>query len=187
MTTSLGKYYQQAKLGNVFIGSTAVGGVVPPVFSNTAQTFTLWNPLGSNKHIVPLRLQAGYVSTTGAAGNLAIGYALNAGAQPATGSVIAAGTFAAPVNALLSGNGNASISRFAPATTTFTAAPLFLRTLGMSQLVITAADATNAQWQLETDFDGSMVLDEGAVINICGSIATLSVMSFSLTWAEYDK
>lgn len=187
MTTSLGKYYDQVKLGRVFVGSTAVGGVVPPVYTNTAQTFSLWNPLGSNKHIVPIKLQAGYVSTTGAAGNLALGYAVNAGGQPATGSVIAAGTFVAPVNALLSGNGNASNARFAPATVTFTAAPLFLRTLGMSQLVITAADATNSQWQLETDFDGSLVLDEGSVINVCGSIATLSVMSFALTWIEYDK
>lgn len=186
MGSGLGKYYDQAKQGHVFIGSTAVAGVVPPIFSNVAQTFALWNPFGSGKNIVPLKLQAGYVSTTGAAGNLALAYNPAAGANFGTAAPIATGTFAAPVNALLGGNGDASIARFAPATITFTAAPLFLRSLGMSQLVTTAADITNVPWTLETDFDGSLVLAPGAIICVAGNIATLSIWDFALTWAEYD-
>jgi hypothetical protein len=180
------KYYEDVNLGRVFLGSTAVAGVVPAIFSNTAQTFALWNPLGSGKNIVPLKLQAGYVSTTGAAGNLALAYNAAAGSQVGTGSPIAAGTFAAPVNALLGGNGDASVAKFAPATITFTGAPLFLRTLGMSQLVTTAADATTTPWMLETDFDGSLVLAPGAIICVAGNIATLSVWNFAMTWAEID-
>ncbi len=69
-----GKYYTQCYRGNVFVGTTAIGGVVPPVFSATAQTYMIWNPLGSGKNIVPINLTLGYVSGTALGCNLGYAY-----------------------------------------------------------------------------------------------------------------
>mgnify|MGYP001588060809 CR=1 FL=1 len=53
-------------------GGTAVAGVKPPATNATAQTYAIWNPLGSGKNIVPLRMDIGFVDTTSAAGNIAL-------------------------------------------------------------------------------------------------------------------
>ena len=61
------RYYPEVALGRVFMGTTAVAGVKPPAYNATAHTFCLWNPAGSGKNFVPLRLNMGFADTTGAA------------------------------------------------------------------------------------------------------------------------
>jgi hypothetical protein len=69
-----GKYYTQTYRGNVFVGSTAIGGVVPPAFNATAQVYMIWNPQGSGKNLVPINITLGYISGTSLAGNLGYSY-----------------------------------------------------------------------------------------------------------------
>ena len=178
-----GKYYVDTFLGNVFVGSTAAAGVVLPIYSNTAQTFCIWNPLGSGKNIIPIRVMVGYVSTTSAASNFQIGYATGLGSQVATASPITAATLVAPVNMNL-GAGNSSIAKFAPATITFTTAPSLLYTLGFNQLVTTAATTSSIGWFWEHSFDGTLIIPPGAAIVLCGAIAPLETNDVSVLWEE---
>ena len=137
MAIGSGKYYIDTLLGNVFIGSTAVAGVKPPAYNATAHVFCIWNPLGSGKNIIPIRLSVGWSDTTGAAGNIVLSYQSGVGSQVASGGAITAATLVAPVNAQI-GQGNFSVAKFAPATITFAAATSLLRPTGISQLVTTA-------------------------------------------------
>lgn len=183
MTAASGQYYTDTYLGNVFVGSTAVAGVKPPAYNATAHTFCVWNPLGSGKNIVPIRLQAGWSDTTGAAGNVVISYQNGVGSQVATGAPITAATLVAPVNTKL-GAGNASVSKFAPATITFASATSLLLTTGISQLVTTATTAVIGTFTAEYLFNGSLIVPPGSAICVAGNIALLSNFDLSLVWEE---
>src|SRR5882672_4169755 len=115
MTDSLGRYYDQVKLGKVFIGSTAAAGVALPVETGTAVTFGLWN-INPNKVAVPLSIQMAYVSGTITVGGFGLANQ-NAGYALATAAPLSAFTDGTPKNAKL-GDGAASSMRFAPATAT---------------------------------------------------------------------
>ncbi len=180
------RYYPEVALGRVFMGTTAVAGVKPPAYNATAHTFCLWNPAGSGKNFVPLRLSMGFVDTTGAAGNVVLAYQSGVGAQAATGSPITAITHVAPLNCLI-GSGIASVARFAPATVTFGAATSLLRALGISELVTTATDATNLYSKAIEDFDGTLIVPPGTAICVAGNIALLSNFNITLIWAEIEK
>jgi hypothetical protein len=183
MPFSSGRYYADANLGNVFIGTTAVAGVAPPAYNATAHTFCVWNPLGSNKNIIPIHLMMGWVSTTGAPGNVVISYQNGVGSQVATGAAITAATLVAPLNAKI-GSGNASIAKFAPATITFAAATSLLLTTGISQLTITGTSTTGLPQQAKHDFDGTVIVSPGTAICVAGNIAITDVFDITLVWAE---
>ncbi len=183
MPFSSGRYYPDVNLGNTFIGSTAVAGVKPPAYNATAHTFALWNPLGSGKNIVLLRLLMGWSDTTGAAGNVCISYQNGVGSQVASGAAITAATLVAPLNAKI-GAGNSSISKFAPATLTLAAASSLLMTTGISQLVTTATDATNMPRVTMHDFEGSVMVPPGTIVAVTGNIALLSNFDITLIWDE---
>lgn len=178
-----GQYYIDTFLGNVFVGSTAAAGVVLPVYTNTAQTFVVWNPLGSGKNIVPIRLSIGYVSTTAAASNFVLAYQTGVGSQIATASPITAATLVAPVNMNL-GSGNTSIAKFAPATATFTAGLTFLRTTGFNQLVTTAATTSSIGWTWNEVYNGELIIPPGVALAVCGNIAPLQTNDVSMVWEE---
>lgn len=178
-----GKYYTQAVRGNLFFGSTAAAGVVPPAFSATAQTYAVWNPLGSGKNVVPVHLRLGLVTVGVVTSNFCLGYTLGAGAQVATGGAITAGTFVAPVNGIL-GGGVASVTKFAPATITAGAAPLYLRTTGSTSFEATTPTAANNFWQLGEDYDGSLVVPPGVVIYVANNIAGVATWDISMAWLE---
>ena len=178
-----GKYYVDAFLGNVFVGTTAAAGVILPVYSNTAQTFVIWNPLGSGKNIIPINLTIGYVSTTAAASNFVLAYQTGCGAQSATASPITAITLATPVNMNL-GAGNSSIAKFAPATATFTAGLTLLKSTGFNQLVTTAATTGGVGWTWREDYDGTLIIPPGVALAVCGNIAPLQTNDVSLVWEE---
>lgn len=180
------KYYPEVNQGIVFMGSTAAAGVVPPAYNATAHTFALWNPLGSGKNLVLLRFNSGWVSTTGAPGNLCIAYQTGVGAQVATGAAITAATLVAPLNAKI-GGGAASVAKFAPATLTLAAASSLLCTIGASQLTITGASTAVPQWTIHKDLDGSIIVPPGVMIGITGNVSLTSVMDHTLWWAEVPE
>lgn len=55
-----GKWYTAALNGRVFLGSSLIAGVIIPVNTTTAPTFTLFNPLGSGINVELISLDIGW-------------------------------------------------------------------------------------------------------------------------------
>ena len=183
VTELMGKYYTQAYNGNVFSARQAAAGAVVPIFSNTTQQCGLFNPLGSGKNLVPVKLNGTYVSTTAAAGGFCLGYVTNCGGGIATGSAgITAATLVTPVN-LNIGAGGKPAGIFMSAAIT-TAAPAVLMDLGVDQLVTTAATTSLGFFPFSYDFDGTVIVPPGNAIFVAGNIAVLITMVFNIIWVE---
>ncbi len=176
-----GKWSYAARMGRLFLANEGAGGQVLPIFSNTAQKFALWNPAGSGVNLNLVKLTSTYVATTGAAGGFCIGIMKNAGAALATGGV-SVFTETQPERAPYGGPVGGGKVRFALTATVI--APTILCQIGMNQLVLTAADATNPQWSFEKNFDGEMVIAPNNLIVLAGNIATLVTMASSLWYTE---
>lgn len=178
-----GKYYNAVKAGRVFAGSQAAAGAIIPIYSNTTQQCGIFNPLGSGVDVVPVKLNVAYVSETGAAGGLCLGYLKNCGGTIATGSPgITVATEVTPVNLNLVSNGGAK-ARFMSAGIT-TAAPSVLMELDINQMVLTAATTSMPQWKAGYDFDGYPVINPGTAIFVAGNIAVLIKVVCTLIWIE---
>lgn len=182
-----GRWYHLAKQGKVFNGNAAAAGVVPPIYSATAQVFGLWNPAGSGVNAVLINISASYVDTTGAAGGYCLAVNKNIGSATATGS-ISAFTEGTPERGLIGQNAGigGNIVRFTPSAAT-TVAPTILKQLGINHLVLTAADTGNTTFGFSKDFDGEVVVGPGTAIWLCGNIATTSKWAPSITWAELPQ
>ena len=176
-----GKFYTQAVRGNLFVGSQAAAGAVVPIYSNTTQQCGIFNPGGSGVNVVPVRLNIGYVSTTGAAGSFCLGYITDGDTIATGGKGITAATFADGINCNL--KGPKSKAKFLASAVT-TVAPGLLMQLGINQLVTTAADATNVFFEGKYDFDGSLVVPQGSAIFFAGNIAVLITLAASFVWEE---
>lgn len=172
--------------GRVFHGNAAAAGLVLPIYSNTAQKFGLWNPLGNTKVAEIIRVSMTYVDTTGAAGGFCLAHVKNAGAAVATGGNISAftdGTQNVDTFNGRIGNTTGPTCRFTPSAATVTA-PVIGRQLGINQLVLTAADATNPQWRAEIELNGELWLEPGNAIFLAGNIAMLSKFAPTIVWQE---
>lgn len=159
---------------------------VLPIFSNTAQKVALWNPAGNTKIAKLKRISFTFKDTTGAAGGLVLGLVRQAGAAVATGGNISAftdGTLDTDIFNGRAGDPVAPTCRFTPTAATVVA-PTLLQHLGLNQLVLTAADATNGQWKTNIEFDGDLWLPPNNAIVIGGSIALLSKLGGTIVWEE---
>ena len=180
--------YELARQGRVFTGNIAAAGVVLPIYSNNTQQVGLWNPAGTDVGLVVLRIAMTYVSTTGAAGGYVIGQLTGLGSAVATGTSITAFTETTPVSDYPAG-GFTSVAKFGQGSTlTVVGASVTIkRHLGLNQLVTTAADATTVPWKADFDFDGDLIVTPGSAIFLAGNIATLSIWTGSITWAEVSR
>lgn len=186
MPFSSARFYSDVNQGNVFIGTTAIAGVALPAYNATAHTFCVWNPLGSQKNIIPISLLVGYITTTSAAGNVVISYQNGMGSQVASGAAITAATLVAPLNAKL-GAGNSSIAKFAPGTITFGAATSLLMTTGLNEDAFAATSAANQPKQAKHDFEGTLMVPPGSAICVAGNIALLSTFDVTMIWGEVPQ
>jgi len=182
MPSYLGKYYDQVKLGSVFVGSTVAAGTAFPISTGTAVTFGLWNT-NPKKNAVLLGLNVGYTSGTIALGQIGLAYA-KVGYEVATGSPITAFTNATPVNALV-GAGNASTMRFANSTATLAASQA--AAWWWSGYSIESATAGLGIFKANFDLDGALILTPGHIAFLCGSVAQTALFSASMIWAEVDR
>lgn len=179
-----GKFYQQTYRGNMFYGSTATGGVVIPIASSLTPTYSIWNPAGSGKNLVPVVALIGWTATTAALGNLVWQATTNAGSGiSSTAPFVAFGT-GTPVNALL-GAGKASVMRLGSGgTTTLVAAASFYRSTGMSVTATTAATSVAPGWVWRDDFDGTSVIPPGNAIHLFGTTAIAITAQVTMVWYE---
>jgi hypothetical protein len=172
----------QTLAGNVFIGSTLAAGVAVPAHNATAQTFGLWNPAGSGKNAILVKLNVG-VATAGtpAVASLGLSYIPSAGsAIGAAGAPISAFTGTSPVNGLVS-KGSQNSALFTLAATTI--APTFFYNLALSQE--SATPGTGVFW-MEHDFDGAVIVPPNTYIGLGGSAAPGQTIQASLVWFEID-
>ncbi len=174
-----GKYFTQTYNGNTFIGSTTNAGVAIPADNATAMTFGVWNPVGSNKLLVPVHYRAGIVTLgTRVVSSLGLAFVLNCGSGIATGSPITAFTETTPRNALI-GGGVISGMKFGLAAT-ITAVTNYLW-MGLYHDLAGGGSAP----PLVVDFDGTLALLPGnAMFVISADAATGSTYAQSLIWTE---
>ncbi len=178
-----GAHFIQTYRGNTFIGSTAIGGVVVPSFSVTGQVYGIWNPAGSGKLIVPIKVQIGCVAASVQALGFVWGYVANAGSQLSSGSTISAGTVGTPVNAYL-GSTNTSKAIFFPATVT-TTAPSYLRSIGTYAIGNASPVAQNNYFQITEYYNGDLYVGQGSAIFLAANAAgAVGAIDISCTWCE---
>lgn len=173
------RWFEWASRGFLFHYSTAVGGIAMAAAGNNQPT--LWNPTGSGKLFVPLRVLLGYVSTTSAAFHFAWNQLSNAGSQAATASPILTWTDLTPQNGLI-GFGKKPAIRFSVACT-FTTAPSYLGPTGLSTVAMTAA-GTNPPFPMGWDEDGSIVVPPGSAIQLSASGAMLMTNAIRIIGLE---
>jgi hypothetical protein len=178
---------QMSMAGRTFhsIVGAAGTGITVPIYSTTSPTFALWNPLGSNRILVPISIQLGVAATaTPAITTLALSQVVNTGGAFATGLPIAAFTDATVYNGRIgAGVGNGK-GRVGVATTTLTAAGNSFYELGFSQA--TTSLVGGLVWA-EHDFTDKIALEPGTLIHLVGNpLAPVETFVASISWAEYD-
>lgn len=172
----------QTLAGRLFIGSTTYAGVTVPAYNATAQKFGLWNPLGSGRNLMLVKLTLGHAdATTPAISSLGLSYLANTGSTIATAAPISALTETAPVSGMV-GQTPAHVGRFTLSATT--SAPAFFYELGFSQ------DSATPGTGLDTcihDFDGAVIIPPGTYVGLGGApLAPGQDLMATLTWIELD-
>lgn len=175
------KWYEHALRGNVFSYSSAATGITFAANPATNQP-TIWNPAGSNKLFIPVRVVLGYVSGTHSAGFLQWSFQNNVGTSLATAAPFSVFTQIAGVNAVVGGSAPASAMKFAT-TLTYTAAPTYLRPVGLSTAALTAATAVQP-FPMSWDEDGSIILAPGSSLTLTANAAIVMVAAVTIIGLE---
>lgn len=177
-------HFQECYRGNVFYGSTATAGVIIPIASTLTPTYSVWNPAGSGKLMVPIVTLIGWTATTAALGSLIWMATTNAGSGISTTAPFVAFGTGTPVNGYL-GGGNASVVRLGSGgTTTLVAASTVYRETGLSVTATTAATATGPGWVWRDDWNGSGIIPPGNAIHLMGTTAIAITAQVTLAWYE---
>ena len=178
-----GKYFQQCYRGNVFLASTTTAGVVLPISSTLTPTYSLWNPAGSGKLIVPIVTLISWNATTGVFGGLCWHATTNAGSSISTTAPFVAFGTGAAVNANI-GSGKVSQLRVGSGgTTTLVAASTFYRGIGAT-VITGAVTVVTAPFLLRDDWDGSGILPPGNAIHLFGTTAVAITACVTLVYEE---
>ena len=178
-----GKYYHPNRAGNVFYLATAAAGTVVPIqATNLVSTFTLWNPLGSNKNIELIRYSYGILNATTVVSDISM-YV-----QPGVGAAVAApGTLT--LLTIRSAAGGGATSTLPSVCTGYSAATL-VDTVGTNlfrgptMTSFGAVTSTNAA-PINYDFDGSFILPPGTLVTFAGTAAQSQAGSQFMSWAEW--
>ena len=183
-----GKYYTQTYRGTLFYASSAPGTpVVIPAFGATSITgLPLWNPAGSNKNIIPVRLTIAQITAASVANTKGWTILQNAGSTLATAAPMSVFTQITATRgcglsnqALGVGNSVALVGSAA----TLTAACTTFCSMGFT-LGTGAVTVPSQQSVFSYDFDGTLVIQPGSVFIPAGSVADTGTYNLSLTWYE---
>ncbi len=133
---------------------------------------TLWNPGGSAKLFIPVRIVLGFVSGTTVIGSVLIAETLTAGNTISTTAPIVTFTQVAAVGSRR-GAGGVSTMFWGPTTNTFTAAPTVLSATGLN---LGAADPTNSGHEHIHHFNGTLAFEPGTAMSIVYSVTTSTAL-----------
>lgn len=166
-----GKWYTGAYRNMAFLSGGAAAGTTIPVSSTTAPTFTLYNPIGSGKVVELIKLNVSILNATTVVSSIALG--MISGLLVAPTSVTAIPIVAA--------NGLAVAT---PAAQLWSAATLAAAATRFFTLF--SVSATSGAFGNNTyDFDGSVLLQPGSLVHVCGTAAQTSASLQSIAWAEW--
>ena len=169
---------------STFIAPTTYAGVTVPIYSGTTPTYALWNPLGSNRLMVPVSINVG-VEATGTAALAALGLSqvTSTTGSFATGLPIATWTAATVYNGRVGKSGGNSV-RFATSLTLTTAGNFFYH-LGFGNA---SAAAGTGYVTMRHDFNGQLILEPGNLIHLVGvPVAPGQPLTVSMSWIELDS
>jgi len=178
-----GKFYHPNRAGNVFYLATAAAGTVVPVqATNLVSTFTLWNPLGSNKNIELIRYSYGVLNATTVVSDISM-YV-----QPGVGQTVAA-PGSLTLLSIRSAAGGSATPTVASVCSGYSAATL-VNVVGTNifrgpTMTCFGAVTTTAAAPINYDFDGSFILPPGTLVTFAGTAAQSQAGSQCLTWAEW--
>lgn len=176
-----GKYYTTAYRGTSYLGSTAGAGVVPPIYTTTAQTFGLWNKAGNTRNAVPQTLDVGIVTAgTVVVSSFCLGQSLSAGAGIATGN-ISAFTAGTPQGGNLGVSGGNSVAFTPSAATTLAATFLMALNYGFYSTAVTAASPAQS---LHYDFEGGVIIPPNLAVWVANNVASSFTFNMTLRWEE---
>jgi hypothetical protein len=178
-----GKYGELVRRGLVFAARVNTAAAVP-INTTLTNAPALWNPSGSGKTVVPLKIlfSVGAIGTPILNG-FTLSYLANAGATAATAAPVLTFTTQASVNMLI-GKGPAATTLFAPAVATYTTQPAVLVDLGLGHHLEGAA-ASAQLYTLMYDFDSSLMLPQGTLIAVGSTIATSTTYYTTIIYAEF--
>jgi hypothetical protein len=174
-----GKWYTQAVNGNVFHGSTLVAGTIIPISTATAATFALYNPLGSGVNLELIAYELGISVVTVIATPIGLGFSSSVG-----------GAVAVPTSptSLTVRNGLLGAGK-APQAQLYSVATVVATTYFKTLFNFTATNATAGNGlgpaSYKYDFDGTLLMPPGTLIQTCGLVApSTSASTQGFTWAE---
>lgn len=173
-----GRWYESAKRGNVYHATTAKSGVAPGTDTGTTAAFALYNPAGSGKDLVILRITMGYISGTLGAGTVFACMNTDIRAAASTGTAISVVSGYAASSA---SNQNAG----RPLTTaTLPAAPTIM--YPVFNLQASLASTAVAPYTMADLPDGAIIVSPGCTFSLEGVTASGStpLVVFGCTWEE---
>jgi hypothetical protein len=178
-----GKWGELASQGQVFAARVNTAAIIP-IFSTSTNAPALWNPAGSGKWVVPIRIIIQpFAVGTPVFTSFSLQYLVNCGATAATAAPVLTFTTQAPVNMRL-GTGLASTTLFSPAVSTYTTNPAQLQDLGLGHILEGTA-ATGMVYNTQYyDFDSTLILPPGALISIGGAVASGITYKSTFIFAE---
>jgi len=184
-----GKYLQFTREGMTFIARSHAAAAIP-LSATTGVCPTLWNPEGSGKILVPLKIMLSLAAIgTPAVWGLALAQTLATGVSDNIGSGKPIVTFTnrAPKTARIGGPAAVAKGMFASDVVTFTAAPTVIMDLGMGGWKDGTAANSNPVAGLEFDLDGLIMMAPGSAISLVGTVASSTTFFASILFAELPE
>ena len=166
-----GAWYNAARAGNLFHGSTAAAGTTIPVSSATAATFTLYNPAGSGVNVELLEYLLGTTTSTIVVSTILLGLSPVPCTAPSSVTAITA--------TLAKGMGGLGT----PAAQLYSAATIVATTNFYPMMSMSATSGLYNQ--VPYRFEGGMIIPQGAFVHVCGFAAQTAATNQRFTWAEW--
>lgn len=179
------KQYNYAKAGALFHGCSVIAGNSLPIYSTTAPVFALWNT-STSANLVLLSFRLGYVSGTAVPAPVLYTWGqvgTTVGVPVAAFNSVASTRWLVP--GLLGGSQGASRASFSNAATNTIVALTNQIPSNMSYLTTTAATTSGPPGTImQEDFEGSIILTPGTFFFPSALLASVSLFTMRLTWAE---
>ena len=177
---AVGKYYQAAVDGRLFMASRVATAVTGTALTATAVTFTLWNPPTStvNVSVISGHVNIGVLQTT--TGNIPT-YVWAANVNP--GAAIMATTTSLIVRPGLLGGSVGQAQAFSAAT--LPAVPVIVRLFPLATACTATTQLAEVSLAAIDNVDGAIVLAPNTAVTIQGIATTTEISAFiSMTWIE---
>lgn len=171
-------FFELVSRGRLFVATIGTAGVAPETTLDTTPPFTLYNPDGSGKLLVPVYSVVGYVSGTLGAGSLSYAYVPNQTSEPSGGTALTV------QNCLL---GNAAGSGKPRTGSTHSATPTLLEPAFMFGAFAGGAESPKKCFDY---LFGRYAIQERTAFVIQGAplgAGTSPLVMLGLCWAEIEK